>query len=542
MDRILVVDDDISIRMGIREFAEYQGYQVELAANGAEAVRLCREQEFDLIILDIMMPGMDGYQAYKAIRKIRDIPALMLSAKDQEYDKLQGFELGIVALLFWLVLHFSVGIQYQRQVEKELDGAVQSVWEMYGQTDFDTNISFLAGTSSYFIQILSEEGGEPLLSVNSQGESARPQQENIADVKLFERLDASEGFCNYYVEDETHDSQWAVSAVVLANHNGNREVLVISKSMADVDALMDLLTSRYWMITGIVLVLASVISLLLANYFSKPFRHLNKNAVQMAEGNYKTKFVREGPSEASKLSETLELAQEEFNRTEQLRRDFMANISHDMKTPLTVIKMYAEMLEDFSGEIPEKRKEHARKIQEEADRLTEFINDSMELARLQSGTVQLEESVFAMRDVVGEAVSRACAGREDFEFDIFCNRDSAVKGDRRLIERVIYNFVSNAIKYSGPQKRAKVNIRTIQNNVRVEVIDYGIGISKEELDLVWKRFYQVQPHDRKKTGMGIGLNIVSEILDMHYAPYGVESVPGIQGKTRAIWDFLYERF
>src|SRR5699024_867053 len=105
--------------------------------------------------------------------------------------------------------------------------------------------------------------------VNSQGESARPQQENIADVKLFERLDASEGFCNYYVEDETHDSQWAVSAVVLANHNGNREVLVISKSMADVDALMDLLTSRYWMITGIVLVLASVISLLLANYFSK---------------------------------------------------------------------------------------------------------------------------------------------------------------------------------------------------------------------------------------------------------------------------------
>ena len=95
MDRILVVDDDISIRMGIREFAEYQGYQVELAANGAEAVRLCREQEFDLIILDIMMPGMDGYQAYKAIRKIRDIPALMLSAKDQEYDKLQGFELGI---------------------------------------------------------------------------------------------------------------------------------------------------------------------------------------------------------------------------------------------------------------------------------------------------------------------------------------------------------------------------------------------------------------------------------------------------------------
>ena len=95
MSRILITDDDLSIRMGIREFAEFQGYQVELASCGEEALQLCREQDFDLVILDIMMPGMDGYETYKEIKKIKDIPALMLSAKDQEYDKLQGFELGI---------------------------------------------------------------------------------------------------------------------------------------------------------------------------------------------------------------------------------------------------------------------------------------------------------------------------------------------------------------------------------------------------------------------------------------------------------------
>ena len=95
MSRILVTDDDLSIRMGIREFAEFQGCQVELASCGEEALQLCRQQDFDLIILDIMMPGMDGYETYKEIKKIKDIPALMLSAKDQEYDKLQGFEVGI---------------------------------------------------------------------------------------------------------------------------------------------------------------------------------------------------------------------------------------------------------------------------------------------------------------------------------------------------------------------------------------------------------------------------------------------------------------
>lgn len=433
---------------------------------------------------------------------------------------------GVVALLFWLILHFCVGIQYQDQIRRELESSVQSIWEKYGQEGFEENISFLAQTNGYFIQIRSEKENRLLLSVNSQGKRAQPQQDNIADETLFQRLDGSDGFCNYYVEDETHDSQWVAAAVVLANHEGTREVLVVSKSLADVDALMNLLTSRYWMITILVLVMASVISLLLANYFSKPFRHLNRNAVQMAGGNYRTEFVKEGPAEARQLAETLELAQEEFHRTEQLQRDFIANISHDMKTPLTVIRMYAEMLEDFSGEIPAKRKEHIRMILSETDRLTEFINNTMELAQLQSGAVRLEETVFLIRDVAESAVSRACAGREDFVFEISCDRDSRVRGDRKLIERVIYNFAVNAIKYSDQVKKAKVNIRNWQGNVRVEVIDRGIGISGDDLDKVWKRFYQVKPHDREKTGMGIGLNIVSEILDMHYAPYGVESVPG----------------
>ena len=433
---------------------------------------------------------------------------------------------GIVALLFWLILHFSVGIQYQDRMEEELDSAAQSIWEKYGQRDFESNISFLARTNSYFVQILSEEDGRILLSVNSQGESAQPQQDNIADQSLFERLDDSDGFCHYYVEDKTHDSQWVVSAVVLATREGNREVLVVSKSLADVDALMNLLTSRYWMITAIVLGLASVISVLLANYFSKPFRHLNRSALRMADGDYKTDFIREGPEEARQLADALDQAREEFYKTEQLRRDFVANVGHDMKTPLTVIRMYAEMLEAFSGEIPEKREEHIRMILRETDHLTEFINNIMELARLQSGTVKMEESAFSIRDIVHEAVSDACAGKEDFHFDIQCSRDCKVWGDRKLIYRVVYNFATNAVKYSDKANRAKVNIRIYHGNVRVEIIDYGIGISEENLKYVWKRFYQVEPHDREKKGSGLGLNIVSEILDMHYAPYGVESVPG----------------
>ena len=95
MDKILVVDDEEAIRLGIREFAEFEGYEVAEAGDGSEAVRMCGQEDFDLIIMDIMMPKIDGFTAYKEIKKKKDIPVLMLSARGEEYDKLYGFELGI---------------------------------------------------------------------------------------------------------------------------------------------------------------------------------------------------------------------------------------------------------------------------------------------------------------------------------------------------------------------------------------------------------------------------------------------------------------
>lgn len=94
-EKILIVDDEEAIRLGIREFAEFEGYQVAEAKDGAEAVRICEQEDFDLIIMDIMMPKIDGFTAYKEIKKKKDIPVLMLSARGEEYDKLYGFELGI---------------------------------------------------------------------------------------------------------------------------------------------------------------------------------------------------------------------------------------------------------------------------------------------------------------------------------------------------------------------------------------------------------------------------------------------------------------
>ena len=184
---------------------------------------------------------------------------------------------GAMALLFWMVLHFSVKNKYQEQTENDLKMAAQSIWDMYGDADFEANIALLAKSNDYFVQIVSENSMQVVFSVNNQGEKTAPQQADIADETMFERLNDSDGICQYYVEDQVHASRWAVQAVVLANLNGSRQVLVVSRSQANMDALMKLLTSRYLLVTVTVLILALILSVCLAEYFARPFRHLNKS-------------------------------------------------------------------------------------------------------------------------------------------------------------------------------------------------------------------------------------------------------------------------
>ena len=364
-----------------------------------------------------------------------------------------------------------------------------------------------------------------VFSVNNQGEKTAPQQADIADETMFERLNDSDGICQYYVEDQVHASRWAVQAVVLANLNGSRQVLVVSRSPGEHGCIDEAAHQPLSAGNGDCADPGIDSISLPGRIFCTAISSSDKSALQMAAGDYETEFMREGPLEARQLADTLELAEQEFNKTEALRRDFVANVSHDMKTPLTVIRMYAEMLEAFSGEIPEKREEHVRMILDETDRLTNFISDTLDLAKLQSGTMEMHPSVFAIQDVAEEVLSSVCANKPEFQFKMDCPESMLVYADRKLIYRVIYNFASNAVKFSGERQEARILIRRYQGSVRVEVIDYGIGIEKDKLPYIWNRFYQAKPNDRQKSGMGVGLNIASEILRLHHAPFGAESTP-----------------
>ena len=132
MSKILVTDDEANIRLVVKEYAEFEGYATDEAEDGMEAVKKCREGEYDLIVMDVMMPKLDGFSAVKEIKKYKDVPVLMLSARTEEYDKLFGFEIGADD---YVVKPFS---------PKEVMARINVIIKRHGEKSFDKfdNIKF----------------------------------------------------------------------------------------------------------------------------------------------------------------------------------------------------------------------------------------------------------------------------------------------------------------------------------------------------------------------------------------------------------------
>ena len=214
----------------------------------------------------------------------------------------------------------------------------------------------------------------------------------------------------------------------------------------------------------------------------------------------------------------------------------MANVSHDLKTPLTMIKAYSEMIRDLSGNNKEKREAHLKVIIDETDRLTRLVNDMMDLSKIESGIITINKEKFNFSQVASSLIDRIKLSSMETEhiIEYTIPNELYVYADRTKIEQVLYNLVINAIKHSGEGKRnINVKVTATQKRVKVEVIDDGVGISKKDLEHIWDRYYKAsESFTRNVQGSGLGLSIVKNILLKHKSNFGVEST---EGKGSNFW-------
>ena len=286
-------------------------------------------------------------------------------------------------------------------------------------------------------------------------------------------------------------------------------------------------------ITIISSLLALALALYLANRISKPIKRITNSAAEMGRGNYSVKFEGGHYTEITDLADTLTNASQELEKTDMYQKDLIANVSHDLRTPLTMIKSYAEMIRDLSGDNPVKRDAHLHVIIEEADRLNVLVDDMLNMSRMQSKKIVLERHDFDIKSAAGSLLSSydILVEQEGYKFTFNCPRSIMINGDENKIKQVISNLINNAVKYCGKDKQVIITIKKTGKKMRCEITDHGAGIAPDEINHVWERYYKSSTHHVRPTeGSGLGLSIVREILTLHKANYGVESTVG-KGST-----------
>ena len=325
------------------------------------------------------------------------------------------------------------------------------------------------------------------------------------------------------------DNDTMLYARVIEGNNGS-SVILINMQITPVDATTTTIMRLLILVSIIFITVAVIVGLIIARTLSVPLKKLTVSAEHIGTPEYEKLKGRPGCRETAELNETLSAASAELQKVDDLRRELIANVSHDLRTPLTMISGYGEMMRDIPGE---NNPENIQIIIDEAEHLSLLVNDLLSLSKLESGMDKLNISDFNVTTELSALIGRYSTMRavEGYTLDFEYDQEYVIKGDSLKLMQVFYNLINNAINYTGESKHVLIRqTKTCpdgKNYLRFDIIDDGEGILPENLPYIWDRYYKEnRAHKRAGVGTGLGLSIVKKIIEQHGGKYGVISEPG----------------
>lgn len=450
------------------------------------------------------------------------------------------FFTAFILILIWLFQYVFLERYYQSAKIRDITDAANKIIQAYGTDQqevtnrslaFDNNLCIIItdemgnlevmennmGAYSYLNKVVSKGYGIGLFQMISQ--LKRSDDNYITKIAQNENFKSKEIFYCTSIYTEDSDTQ---------------AYLFIESSIEPIDSTVSIIREQLIYITIILFELAFIVTMFISKRLSRPIVEITDTAKKFGAGDYTVDFNGHGYREIEELSTVLNNAKDEIQKVSELRKDLIANISHDLRTPLTMVKAYAEMIRDLSGDNPVKRQEHIQVIIDEADRLSSLVNNLLELSKLESGNAELKLTDFSIVDKLNDCMTRYQLLIEQNGYDIkyIPDEDRIITADIEKLDQVIYNFINNAINYTGDNKVIRIKQINKADVVRIEVTDNGKGISKELLPKIFDRYYRDAKVKRDVVGTGLGLSICQEILKTHGFAYGVQSE---EGKGSTFW-------
>lgn len=468
---------------------------------------------------------------------------------------------GVLLILLWLFQVVFLNSFYQNIKVNEIKNTAHTIEKNINDDDLEAIITQLSETNNICIEVLSNSG-EVMYSSHVirdcliHSKSAFDEKSFLLTVmendgELFQYYN-HEDFNNRQRESDAtknptatdhlqlpvkpyndlddKDDDTIIYSKILTDSNNNKLTLVLNSMISPLNATVNTLRVQLYYITAVMILFSVILALIIAKWISRPIEAINASAKMLATGDYSTRFKATDYKEISELSNTLNYTARELSKVELLRQELIANISHDLRTPLTLISGYAEAMRDLPDE---NNAENAQIIVDETKRLTTLVNDVMDISKLQTGNITINRQPYCLTVSLRDTVNRMNKLMESDGYTIVFKAadDIMVLADETRISQAFYNLLTNAINYTGPDKMITV-IQSVFKNpldqnsdwIKIAISDTGEGIAAEDLPYIWERYYKVDKnHKRAITGTGLGLSIVKSIFDVHNGDYGVTS-------------------
>ncbi len=382
------------------------------------------------------------------------------------------------------------------------------------------------------------ESGKQVYSADSLGSgcllNTNSFQNNNDFSSLEETFQQNGNEYSYFETNESTGQEMIVYGRKIVSSLANY-YMYVNAPLEPVDSVVTFFSQQYGFYTIIAIIIASLLALYISNTITQPIVRMKKEAQKLAQADYNVTFTGGSFTETKELAATLNDTKDKLAKIDEMRRDLIANVSHDIRTPLTDIRAYAEMIRDISGDNAEKRNKHLEVIIHETEYMSRLINDMSELSRMQSGNENVHRENIDLVEIIYEVVqiNESLLRKANLKIDIDVPDELIMYFDRVKMAQVVSNYLTNAIKHTPSGKKIYIHayVKEDEETVRFEVIDEGEGIPKEELPYIWDRYQKSsRTFQRTMTNTGLGLSIVKAIAVTYGAKVGVMSEVG-KGST-----------
>lgn len=312
-------------------------------------------------------------------------------------------------------------------------------------------------------------------------------------------------------------SQVVFVGIPLENTQNIEGAILLFAPVEEIMANIARINMIIWLSAGAAAIISGLIIYLISLKISRPLKKIEEGAKKLASGEEVEDFNFNTGDELESLAQAFNYMKNKINSTEEMRREFIASVSHDLKTPLTSINGFIQGMLDGLVQ-PEQFPKYLSIIKKESQRLQGLTDDILEAAKYQSGSIILARQYFPVKEFLEqiiEAFAMTCQEKQ-LTLEIRCPEDLEVYADQERLKQVLINIVSNACKFTQESGRILISACRLEDRVCFSIRDNGQGIPAEELPFIFEKFYRGDKSRREATGgTGLGLNIVKRLVELH---------------------------